>query len=254
MEFRQPADFVGLWTRSWLSLPDGTEDRSTAVAWLQGSGRFVDLRQPSDAPVAAHALRSLDRAGVAVLARQQGFAGVFVKDDDVYEWRREIDLQPTGPHPDRGRMRGDASLMIETGVDAAYVEHWHRAGHERQPLLSLEMRDGVRVVLVRVGPWFMLARDRSVAVPHGDSLSAIVAGTSDLADAQDLVDLEISLGRVEGDDWRIERSTLPWRCGSALSPQIGRDEMSYDDRAADGAPFRRSGAFEDSIVPSGELL
>jgi hypothetical protein len=41
---------VGLWRRSLIRLPDGTEDRTTEVHWLQGMSRYVDLRQPAGRP------------------------------------------------------------------------------------------------------------------------------------------------------------------------------------------------------------
>ena len=89
----------GLWRRTLLIATDGSHDTGTGVAWLQGITAYVDTR---------------------------GFAGRLSQHGDVFEWQRQIDVEPPGHFPDAGRMRWEAGTLIEVGVHQDYVEHWVR--------------------------------------------------------------------------------------------------------------------------------
>lgn len=211
----------GLWRRSLLRFANGGEDRTTEVAWLQGKALFADLRQPALRPDFSH-LSSLADATLEDcrwLATQQGFAGEFREEDGVFWWHREIDFQPPSPVPDAGRLDWTDEVLVETGVFAAYLEHWHRA-RPAAPVGGMRLRapDGRAAIIVRAGEMFMLAIGRAPGVAlRGASLAECVAAAPDLATARALINCEISLGQAA--DWRITRSTLPWREDVALAPQ-----------------------------------
>lgn len=209
---------AGLWTRSLLRAP-GVEDISTQVAWLQGPSLFVDLRQPPQRTDFAHVRRLADLTpeDCRVLARQQGFAGVFTQQDGVFWWHREIDYQPATVQPDAGALLWEGETLVETGHFADYREHWHRAPNvPATPSGALRLRrleDGRAGILVWGGEVFMFARARAVALSGRSLADAVAQATPEQARA--LVDCEISQGTTA--EWRITRSSLPFREGAVLS-------------------------------------
>lgn len=237
----------GLWKRSLLARPGEPDDVTTLVDWLQGPSLFADLRSPSDRPDFSNVrrLRDLDRARIDWLATQEGFAGCLVAVGDAVEWRRVIDYQPPSEQADAGRLSMEGDVLVEVGRDAPYLEHWRRdAARALSPCFALRLvavDDGRAGFVVRVGPDFMFARDRLNPVAPGPSLEAHVAEAPDLVVAQDLVDCEISLGVLDGSDWRIVRSTLPFREGEPFELQLSEDGSTAEtaERAPDGAGIRR---------------
>jgi hypothetical protein len=95
-------------------------------------------------------------------------------------------------------------------------------------------------MLLRVGDRFGYVRGRTVGVAPvpGSTLRDVVAG-ADLASARALMDLEISLGTLDGDRWLITRSTLPFRAADDLAPSLGDSEITVAERSPSGEPFRR---------------
>jgi hypothetical protein len=104
------------------------------------------------------------------------------------------------------------------------------------------MEGGTPGCLVAVGDSFIYARARAAALPRGTTLSALVEGAASLQAAQDLFDCEISYGRRQRGDWRIERSSHCFREGAALSPvfEDAAHTLTIDDVTPDGAPIRRT--------------
>lgn len=133
------SDCAGLWRRTLLVGADGSRDTCTDVVWLQGITAYVDSR---------------------------GFAGTLHQRDDVFEWRRAVDLEPPGPFPDAGSMHWDGDTLIETGVHASYVEHWVRDQGPTSPCggLFLSASGGGAALLVRVGHRFGWAGGGIVAI------------------------------------------------------------------------------------------
>ena len=88
-------DTLGLWERSLIAWPDGRQDTTTFVAWLQGPSLFTDLRQPANPPSfdGVSCLDDLQPQHLDWLVRQEGFAGRFLRDGDAFEWRRIIDFE-----------------------------------------------------------------------------------------------------------------------------------------------------------------
>jgi hypothetical protein len=220
------ASLQGLWRRSLIVRGGGERDTTTQVYWLQGSRASIDLRRPTGAPDFSHArsLHELSLADCARLARQEGFAGYLRRDGRWFEWVREIDFQPPGAQADAGALEWSGDVLIETGRDADYVEHWRRdPSRPVQPTSLAILSPGVstpKAVLLRVGLDFMYARDRAIKLDAGyRTLCEYVARAPDLAGAQRLVDCEISFGTLESAGLRIRASTLPYRVGALLEEQ-----------------------------------
>jgi hypothetical protein len=217
----QVADIRGLWRRSLIEWPDGRRDITSEVLWLQGISAFGDLRRPT--PMAdfshAHRLSDLSRQDCAALAQQQGFAGHLTFDGRHFEWTRMIDFQPKS-RVDAGSLRWQSGVLIEEGRDADYIEHWHRdAVAMPGPAAAAVLHNtilGIKAVFVRVGQYYIFARDRTIELPVECSLAECVAAAPNLEQARALVDCEISFGSATSDGLRITASTLPYRVGKLL--------------------------------------
>ncbi len=239
------ADLRGLWFRSLISWPDGRRDETTFVAWLQGPNLYADLRQPAGRPdfSGIECLRDLAPRHLAWLARQEGFAGILERRSEHFIWQRMIDFQPAGPLPDAARLRFDGGILIEEGQHLPYVEHWHRrrrSAEDRRTALRLGAPDdGREAILLRDGDWFLFARDRAHCLPDGRSLAECLAAAGDLRKAQDMVDCEISLGRVGEGIWTISRSTLPFREGRSLGFATTGKGVTTAEPDARGRPTTR---------------
>lgn len=234
----------GVWRRSLIAWPSGARDTTTHVTWVQGPSFYGDLRQPANIVdfAGVHALRQLRLNQVEALAVQEGFAGLLIQHPDCFEWTRLIDYQPKPIYSDRGTLAMCGDVMIETGYEVPYVEHWHReqAGHPPATAVALRDRDSGRTgVIVRVGTVFMYCRSRAAALDETRHLLDYVRSAGALAEAQDLVDCEISLG-VVGEQWRIQRSSLPYRVMQALDPRRDGSCFYTKDVAPDGTAIERA--------------
>ncbi|MBL7495809.1 hypothetical protein I6A84_15605 [Frankia sp. CNm7] len=189
------------------------------MRWLQGPRHYVDLRCPvgRTAIGGVAALRELTGAHLGRLAGQEGFAGELRREEEVFHWVRDIDLQPTSVHLDQGTLRYDGPLLVEEGVGQAYVEHWQRCDTGPGPCADLRLahpRTGRRGVVVRVGRHFGYARGRPRDLPPesaGSSLGELLNQNASSRHRQDLVDCEISLGVIDDHGWTITSSSLPFR-------------------------------------------
>lgn len=237
----------GLWQRLVLSRPGEPVDTLVRTDWLQGPVLFADLRQPPglSGRVQASCLAEVQPEDARLLACQEGFAGRFVLDGDLADWQREIDFQAAAPLGDRGRLVREGDLLVEYGVEADYIEYWQLEPHGPQAPSGaarfVSEADGRAVLLVRHGPRFAYARDRGMTLPKGADLSALLCDT-DAAEAQALVDCEISLGTITPAGWRIERSTLPWREGALLlgpDASLAAGRLDVADVDARGLPVAR---------------
>jgi hypothetical protein len=237
------SDIQGLWRRRLIGWPGGEMDTTTEVYWLQGPHLYTDLRIPEGRPACtASCLRELDWPILKFLARLEGFFGHLDVEDSVGHWHRAFDYQPPTEHADRGRLTFEGAVLSEHGIESPYLEHWVReAGSEDVFALSLKTEDRIGC-FVAAGTAFMFAKSRSKPLPAGADLTECVAGAASLAEAQDLFDCEISFGRVRDSEWRIERSSLPFREGHELHPDFENKTgtLSVDDLTLDGLPERRA--------------
>jgi hypothetical protein len=253
----------GLWRRSLLLRPDGSRDTTTWVRWLQGRRDFVDLRQPLPLP-SFHGVTGrahLTREDCAWLARQEGFAGELVFDGRFFEWRRSIDYQPKSARADAGALEWEGEVLVERGRDVNYLEHWHRVGDAEPPTGALELcraTQGLRAMLVRVGNFFMFARQREKPAQPGLTLAECVSRASSLEEAQRLIDCEISFGEALASGvLRIASSTLPWRIGDVLEPTASGGSVRLHERLPNGEtvthPWEiaaREGQLDQLMAPS----
>ncbi|OYV59812.1 MAG: hypothetical protein B7Z71_07295, partial [Acidocella sp. 21-58-7] len=210
-------DLSGLWTRSIQVWADGRQDVSTKVGWLQGKSVFADLRQPPDITGQfrhAKCLNDLGFSDCERLARQQGFAGIFAARDGYFEWMRKIDYQPVQGKIDAGNLFWQGDILVEEGLQKEHFEHWHR-----DPALKLtpcwgvilkNAHDGIWGNLLRVGDLFMYSRDRGTQLANSSLIEA-VRGAVNVKAAREMIDFEISFGRISNEGWQITRSSLPYR-------------------------------------------
>lgn len=214
----------GLWHRTVYRCANEVLDTSTEVFWLQGPRIFADIRQPvkraSFAGVSC--LRDLNADHLAWLGLQNAFAGTLELNGTVAWWQRTIDLQPQGPFEDRARLQQTNDVLDEYGTEMPYYERWERRNLSMSPCWGLRLASGVDGrcgFLVRAGDKMMFARGRTSPLAPGATLTEALDTAATLEEKQNLLDFEVSLGRVVADDreWMIERSTLPFKAGRSWS-------------------------------------
>ncbi|UXA16098.1 allophanate hydrolase [Mycobacterium sp. SMC-4] len=245
-----PGGYVGrdelthrCWRRDALVEPGQAVDTTTDVQWLQGAELYVDLRTPADMPVlTGTSLVELTRADLLALCRQEAFAGTLLGDGDEFTWQRTVDLHPPQRLPDRGRLHRVGNVVVETGLGREYHEDWVEESTSAGVGCELTLGDetGRPGMLLRVGDRFGYVRGRDATSRPGDGVTLHTAiAAADLEQARALLDLEISVGIVDGDTWRITRSSLPFRVGDDLAPQRDGPDLTVADRSPSGAAIRR---------------
>jgi hypothetical protein len=224
------ASLPGTWRRRWIHWPDGREDSTTYVYWVQAHRYYGDVRIPGGRPSFAGtgSLEECTDEQVRWLCTQQGFAGVLDETNGVFHWRREIDFQPFSGKRDVGRLEFTdpaRTQMLEVGVEDSYSEWWERAGEalpqETVPVvLQLVHPVSGRGLFVAVGGGFVLALDRRPPLPPGASLKELIETAASRADALTWLDVEISYGRRRPGSINgiIVASTVPWREGQLAFP------------------------------------
>jgi hypothetical protein len=223
---------VGVWARRSIRWPDGREDTTTQVWWVQGRLYFADIRIPAGRPSFGK-VRSLEACNSeqrAWLDRQEGFAGTLTAADGAWMWNREIDYQPRTGKRDIGRLVFTdlhRRMMIEEGVDEPYTEVWERiddATSTSGEVFVMRSRSQTEAgILVAVGHHFILA-----------------------VDSRD-TGVEISLGARarQISKWIVGKSTCFWREGT---PAFGDLTIDWKKRALIG-----SRAWEILEPSNGEL-
>ncbi|WP_264040107.1 hypothetical protein [Mycolicibacterium hodleri] len=164
------AECTGLWRRTLLVGADGSRDTGGNVRWLQGITAYVDSR---------------------------GFAGPLHQHGNVFEWHRDVDLEPPGPFPDAGAMHWDGDVLVETGVHENYSEHWVRDADSAGGCAAAFLRspDGSSGLLMRVGDLFGWAGSGSVVI---GALGGVEWTNLEIAPSDDHVD-------AVGQRWRVQR-------------------------------------------------
>jgi hypothetical protein len=224
-----PDHYRGVWIRKILQTPK-LRDATTFVCWLQTSAWHADLRIPESA-------RHGGVPTVQMLSSQQGFCGVtevtHEAPGEVCTWNRRMDFQPPRAGVDAGVMVFETpERVIETGVHATYLEVWERLPGSTGRTIVLGGLDSTgadtRERVLAAGRYLMHVRPRTVAWPQGLegglSLAGVVARHP--AIAQELLDFEISVGKLDAGCWTIEHSTLPEREGRSLPCVLQRDGKS----------------------------
>jgi hypothetical protein len=179
-----PASYIGVWQRELLETAT-TKDVSSLVLWMQTQHYHIDIRIPANRPQlpTIDKLEDYTNEELLQLATQQGFAGITqvtpstLTCSDICQWHREIDFQPQTMARDIGKMVfTDANIVIETGIDEAYLEVWRRIENSQTPCLFKHVtgknRKGLETpaYLMRTGNWVAYARPRQAALPKNTSL------------------------------------------------------------------------------------
>lgn len=195
-----PDWLVGVWRRRLIAFPDGREDRTTTVLWLQTRSTFADIRLPQESLALQRLTRpALPAEALPILARQDGFAGHTTLEGDLCTWHRRISYRPPGPTPDAGRLRMEAGLLIEEGVHAVYREDWERLDDGAEGTMAFAGEGGPPRLLVLVGRHFIRI----------EALEAVSCEPGCVID----------YGQITAGAWRIALSTEPDRAGGAFGLQ-----------------------------------
>ena len=226
-----PAQYIGLWRRHLLETATSKDD-SALVLWMQSQHYHIDLRIPAACTgfSAVKNLHEYNDMELMLLATQQGFAGITTvspetaQSSSVCQWLREIDYQTPTDAQDIGNMLFiDANTVIETGIDAAYLELWRRQVSAIQPcyfkqvLGKNSIGKQLPAYLIRIGNQVAYARPRnSVLPPAASLLDAIKQQQPNRQTLLNWLDMEISFGEMLdinaiNNEWRIHYSTLPYK-------------------------------------------
>jgi hypothetical protein len=206
-----PARYRGVWRRSLLATPD-LRDTATIVFWLQTERWHADIRLPAGRPDFSDVEQLADCSAEQLewLCHQQGFAGITQVDTsvnpEICSWHRVVDYQSPSTTADAGTMEFEADVLIEKGVHAEYLEHWHKLPDSDQGFaVTTESAPSEPLQMLLVaGSYVMRVRERQAG--SGVAL-------------EDILDFEISFGVREADDWRVLHSTLPWLEGQHFALQ-----------------------------------
>lgn len=208
-----PAAYLGVWKRTLLRTPT-KEDTTTQVYWMQTQSWHADVRVPITRPDLSEktGLDQLSRPELLELAKQQGFCGTTVVDEDVCRWLRRYDLQPPSGANDIGRMEFDGpDRVLEYGVEADYFEIWERLPASKGRTAASKVSDDPLTFLLSAGEYVMLVRPRAAQLPIASSLGVFLEGKNGQV-LRETLDFEISFGRRRSPTtWRVGLSTLPWR-------------------------------------------
>jgi hypothetical protein len=252
------ADLKGLWRRALLQRGGQEADRTSSVYWLQGPRFFVDLRQPADLAAfdGIRCLHDLHIDQCRELARQEGFAGALTLVGTIAEWQRTIDFQPETGIADRARLQLAGQILTEIGTEATYVEEWQRetdADAIGWGARLIEAGSGRAGFIACAGRHLMFARDRAQPLPSGSSLRIAFDAAETPQARYDLIDFEISLGRIEADGhWLIERSTLPFKQGRRWGVAWNTEPanvLNVDDLNRDGTTLTRRWHIIETDIP-----
>lgn len=229
-----PQRFRGVWRRSLLRTPDA-DDTTTTVRWMQASRWHADIRVPAGRPdfSGVDSLDDCDEARLQWLATQQGFAGVTRVDprNDDTAWLRLVDFQPPAALPDEGHAVFRDGMLVETGIHADYLEHWHKLPGSDDGFAVFRQSDAARPALLLVaGACVMFVRPRPVDFD--------AAGWGALPALRAQLDFEISFGERTPDGWVICHSTFPWREGKAIRVAMHEADRGGTDIVIDGESSR----------------
>jgi hypothetical protein len=213
---------IGVWSRRSIRWPDGREDLTTRVWWVQGRTHFVDIRIPAERPSFA-GIRSLgdcDPEQRAWLSRQEGFAGTLEVANGAWLWNRWLDFNPPTGKRDIGRLifaDEHKQMMIEEGVDESYTEVWERiddAASTNGEAFVMRLRSEREVgMLVAVGRHFILAIDNRKIDGSDHQIHPF--------------NVEISHGIRTGpiSEWIVSDSACFWREGTSA---FGDSKLNID--------------------------
>jgi len=225
-----PNPYHGVWRRTLLQQA-GVRDTSTLVFWLQTAQYHADIRVPTARPDFSDVsqLNECSDSHLQWLATQQGFTGITHVAGNTVQWFRDYDYQPTTGARDIAEIQFQSNVnvndsMIETGLDADYLERWEKIPQSDRHLAYKQYmgenrhKQQVPARLFKANDMFAYVRPRTTTLPKSQSLlAAIQAFQPSKEILLDWLDFEISFGEITDElHGCITHSTLPFREGKAL--------------------------------------
>ena len=222
-----PKEMIGCWKRLNFRFPDGTQDTTTLVIWLQTLSGVCDIRISASRPDLRERMGFADCSTdeLLELAEQDCFCGITLFDPDAKpfptaSWPKEayqFRFQPiiTFPEPGWIEWRDFGARMIEKAPSGAYEEDWRLLPESQSFAAHLTKRDAPSATcLYVVGDHAIYARNRAVDLPSDKSLLELASDAQyERSRLAELLDCEFSYARRvrPGDEYTIVASTLPWR-------------------------------------------
>ncbi len=231
-----PDLLFGCWRRAWIEFADGTLDDTSIVLWLQTESLMVDVRLAGDRPdmssrAGLHECTIDELRALASSDASSGFTEctpIVVGTDGVRSatasWHTRghgVNFQPVSAFPEPGLLtwNDDATVMIERAPSGAYVEEWRLVPGSREPLRITPVGDAS---VYRAGDVAVSVRDRAVPIPRLARLPELLDQyVTDRPMMEALLDCEFSVAELNGTNWTITTSTLPWRKGKGLDAELG---------------------------------
>ncbi len=225
-----PKTYHGIWRRTLLAQA-GETDTSSFVLWLQTSEYHADIRLPASRPSFENVsqLEACSAEQLGWLATQQGFTGVTQVHGNTVQWVRDYDYQPSTGARDIAEIQFQSKdslndTMIETGLEAVYLEHWEKIPQSDSHLTYSQCmgenrhKQAVPARLFKANDMFAYVRPRITSLPKAESLIVAIEAYQPSRDTLlDWLDFEISFGEIKDAlHGYITHSTLPFREGKAL--------------------------------------
>ncbi|MFM9836354.1 MAG: hypothetical protein ACKVOA_09660 [Methylophilaceae bacterium] len=222
-----PKPYLGMWRRSLLEQA-GVSDTTTTVLVIQTEQYHADIRVPAARPDFKETkhLEDCCEEQLSWLATQQGFTGITQIKGNVSQWLRDYDYQPFNHQRDIGEMRFESEdVLVETGVDAEYLEIWNRVLDSNLNLsVSLVMGEDrhqtqVPARLFTANNYFAYVRPRTAQLPIAASMAeAIKQHKPSPETLLDWLDFEISFGEIKDKAHGvITLSTMPFKEGNEVA-------------------------------------
>jgi len=125
-----------------------------------------------------------------------------------------VDFQPPSSLPDRGNVVFRGGMLVETGIHADYVEHWHLVPGSNAGFAVLQQLDSDRPA------WLLVAGQHVMYVrPRAADFDGSGWGQGDALRAQ--LDFELSFGERSMTGWTVLHSGFPWREKTAITVEMG---------------------------------
>jgi hypothetical protein len=221
-----PQPFLGMWRRRLLE-QDGVKDTTTTVLVIQTEQYHADIRVPANRPTFDHVncLEDCSLEQLGWLATQQGFTGITQINGNVSEWLRDHDYQPFNHQRDIGEMHFESNdVLVETGVDAEYLEIWERVSDSHRNLTFKEVKgenrhgENVASRLFTANNAFAYIRPRTAQLPIAASMTEAIQQHNPSSEILlDWLDFEISFGEIQDKSFGvISLSTLPFKEGKKV--------------------------------------
>jgi hypothetical protein len=221
-----PQAYMGVWQRTLLEQADMV-DTTSLVLWLQTDLYHIDIRIPANRPLftSINQLEDCSFDQLSWLTTQQGFTGITQINGNTAEWIRDHDFQPLNGQRDIGEMKFETDdSLIETGIDANYLERWERIPSSH---FNLSVRQIIgenrhdRKVPARIftaNSTFAFVRPRNMQLPNAASISAAIDIFQPSKEALlDWLDFEITFGEIIDEHYGyVKHSTFPFREGKEI--------------------------------------